>query len=79
MKTWTIRTPLFGKLYLVPHAASEAPTDQPLIGYVDFGDETKLSQGIFTDGAWRDRKLRPLKETIVHWYHMEKPDGSRPF
>lgn len=79
MRTWTILTPLFGKLYLVPHLASEVQPKPPLIGYVDFGDETKLSQGIFIDSAWRDRKMRPLAGEVVHWYHVEKPDGSRPF
>lgn len=79
MRTWTVLTPLFGKLYLVPHLASEVPTDQPLIGYVDFGDETKLSQGIFNNGRWVDRNMRPLKQEVVRWYHPEKPDGSRPF
>lgn len=78
MTRWTTCSPLFGVLNLVPHEAAETP-EGPTVGYVDFGDDTKLTQGLFLNGRWCQRSGRPHKQPIARWYHVERPDGSRPF
>lgn len=76
MRTYTIESPFFGKLYLIPHRMDEQPVSSVIVGYVDFGDANHLHCAIWTNGEWRGRNGRKLKEQPVRWYHTEKPDGS---
>ncbi|WP_324741597.1 hypothetical protein U8326_00025 [Tsuneonella sp. CC-YZS046] len=78
MKTHIMHTPLLGKLYLVPHLVEEVPADR-VFGYVDFGDDTRLVQGFWLGKGWLDSTGKPFSQPIVHWYHLERPDGTSPF
>lgn len=78
MPVLSMRSPLFGPCRLIPHTLQDEPTD--LIGYVALeGEPSNVIAAIYQGGAWRGRDLKPLPAPILHWYSVEKADGSPLF
>ncbi len=69
---YSVTSPVFGKVDLVPHDPSTPPLAAVALVYVATSDAPdKLTLAMWAGGEWKTRGMRPLGKPVRVWYSTE--------